>query len=336
MIITKKPILLRENILIKRMKAGKIIIALIFTLSIFCIGAQEKAYTIETIPNMQLSSRPSFVSNPDNILSAQAVYQIDTMLMRLKSERRAEVTVVAVNSIGYQDPKVFIHNLFREWKVGDKEANNGVMVMLVVDQGAIEIETGYGVEGDLPDAICKRIQTNIMLPHFKKKDFSTGMVEGVSAIGAYLSGAEVAALRKDQRPLRNRMPLFIILFLTIVVPTLTLLGAKLSSRCPKCKKQALKRSGERILLKDTPSHKVYKVAYCCQSCGHTVWKQETESKGSNNGGIGGSGGRGPFGGFGGLGGFGRGGGGFGGGSGGFGGGGFGGGSSGGGGAGSRF
>ena len=114
-------------------------------------GTTAKNYTVDSVPNVQVADQRRFVSNPDGILSPEAVYTIDTMLYRLRTSGVAEVAVVAVESIGFDEPREFATSLFRHWGLGDKEQNNGLLVLLVLGQGAIEIETGYGIEGDLPE-----------------------------------------------------------------------------------------------------------------------------------------------------------------------------------------
>lgn len=156
----------------------KLFVILLFA---FCAAntlfGSSRAYRVEDIPNVQAADRTRFVSNPDGLLSQSAVYRIDTMLYSLKESGRAQVVVVAVNSIGDEVPFDFLQQLVTRWGVGRKEADDGLGILLVVDQGAIEIQTGYGLEGDLPDALLKRIINNYMLPAFRERDWDRGMTE---------------------------------------------------------------------------------------------------------------------------------------------------------------
>lgn len=285
-------------------------------------GFASKVYTPRTVPNVQVEDYRHFVTNPDGILSEGAVYSIDTMLLRLKQQRIAEVAVVAVESIGFAEPREFATELFRYWGIGEKGRDNGLLVLLVLGQGAIEIEVGYGLEGTLTDALCKRIIERAMIPHFKQSNFDEGMLEGVGSIGSILSTSEIPA---DLAPSASEgdedvvgvciaLGTFLLFILMIVVLL------RLNSRCPKCKKQGLRRSPERIEIEKNAYQTVYKVAWKCPHCGHTLWRKEADNNSSRGGGGG------PI--IMGGGGFGRGGGSFGGG--------FGGGFSGGGGAGGRF
>lgn len=285
-------------------------------------------YTPKTVPNVQKADYRRFVSNPDGILSESAVYTIDTMLLGLKQQRIAEVAVVAVESIGFAEPRMFATELLRHWGVGEKGRDNGLLVLLVLGQGAIEIEVGYGLEGTLPDVVCKRIIDQLMIPPFKEANYDKGMIEGVAALRNILSSGEVPeGLKAEEAKDNSLWGVGIAFFTMLLFIAMIMLLMRMNNRCPKCKKGPLKRTGERIEIEKNAYQVIYKVAYRCEKCGHTVWRKEAES--SNSGGIGGGiGGGGPiiFGG--GFGGRGFGGGGFGGG--------FGGGSSGGGGAGGRF
>ena len=88
--------------------------------------------------------------------------------------------MVAVESIGEQDLESFSNELFARWGIGQKENNNGVLVLFVLDQRKIRFEVGYGMEGILPDAVCKRIQSQYMLPAFRQGDYDLGMVQGIN------------------------------------------------------------------------------------------------------------------------------------------------------------
>lgn len=296
----------------------KIFALLIIVFACASLSAQDKIYKIEDIPNVQIADKMRFVSNPDGILSPQAVYTIDTMLYSLKESGRAQVVVVAVNSIGEEDPFDFLQRLLTKWGVGRGDTDDGLGVLLVVDQGAIEIQTGYGLEGELPDALVKRIINNYMIPAFKVKDWDGGMVAGVTAASDVLMGRTPAELKKD-----NGIPIgmFVVLFGVIVVIIISVL----SGRCPKCHRKKLKRVSTEVILK-TKQETVTEITYVCQHCGYVMKKRVQDNNDDFTGGmiiggmLGGMGGH-RGGGFGG---------------GGFGGGGFGGGGFGGGGAGGRF
>ena len=160
------------------------------TLLLLCIAAAAKPYGIKDIPNVQVENRYRFTSNPDGILSAAAVARIDSICYDLRHRGMAQVAVVAVREIDGDNVFDFAHRLFSDWGVGNK-SDNGLGILLVESEREIRFVTGYGLEGVLPDAICKRIQTQRMLPYFRRGDYDGGMTAGMEAIRATLEGSEL-------------------------------------------------------------------------------------------------------------------------------------------------
>ena len=139
----------------------------------------NKQYTVDEVPNPKTNDDDAFVANPDGIISEETVYQLNTMLQNLEAKNKAEVAVVVLNSIGDNDIFDFGVKLFEHWGIGKKGSDNGLLILFVLDQRKIRFETGYGLEGVLPDAICKRIQMNEMVPYFKEGNYDEGMLRGV-------------------------------------------------------------------------------------------------------------------------------------------------------------
>ncbi|MHA4741758.1 TPM domain-containing protein [Dyadobacter sp. MSC1_007] len=165
----------------------------LFFLLLLGINGYAQTYTIETIPNPKKSASPDYVSNPDQILSADAVEQINSILRTLEDSTTAQVAVVCVNSIGEAVPKDFATALFKKWGLGYQQKNNGLLVLLVKDQHRIEMETGYGLEGVLPDAVCKRIQVEKMVPQAKTGNFDGAVIDGSREIARLISEPEAKA-----------------------------------------------------------------------------------------------------------------------------------------------
>lgn len=146
-----------------------------------------QTFTLDNVPNPKQSPGSRYVSNPDQLLSPAAVSRIDALLGKLEDSTTAQVAVVCLNSIGENVPKDVATALFRKWGLGYRQKNNGLLILLVKDQHRIEMETGYGLEGVLPDAICKRIQLQHMIPLAKAGDVDGAMLAGVQEISRLLT-----------------------------------------------------------------------------------------------------------------------------------------------------
>lgn len=295
---------------------------------LFCLWGMtawaQTVYTPDNLPKMHLQDKTRYAVDPDGILTPAARDSIDRMLYRLEQQTGIQTVVAVVPSIGETDCFDFCHQLLNSWGVGQKGKDNGLVILLVTDQRCIQFYTGYGLEGPLPDAICKRIQTRDMIPYLKDGRWSEGMVAGVRATCARLDGSMDNDAAADGADDGVGSVFLVLLGIVAVGVFLAVLAMHAASKCPNCGKHQLQRSSSRLVARRN-GVRTEDVTYTCRNCGHQVVRRQ-QSYDENYRGRGGSGG-GPFI-FGGGGGFGEGGG--------FSGGSFGGGMGGGGGAGSRF
>lgn len=149
--------------------------------------------TVDDVPNPKTYDADNWVSDPDHILDSETKNKINDILQQLEDSLTIEVAVVALNSIGEEEPHEFAVTLFNRWGIGKAEDDNGLLILLTRDIRDITFKTGYGLEGVLPDAICKRIQMETMVPHLRENDWNTGMLEGVKAVAEVLYESDYQA-----------------------------------------------------------------------------------------------------------------------------------------------
>ena len=279
-------------------------------------------YTVETIPNLRLQDGRQHVSNPDGIISPADVAQINRILGALEDSLGIEVAVVAVNSIGDADPRSFATDLFNRWGLGKKGKDNGLLIQLVTapPQRSVVFETGYGLEGVLPDAISYRLQQQAMIPDLKAGRYSAAMTGGVAAVANYLLShydPENPAAAKGGKGaasggfLENFGMGFLLLFVFVFILVAFTFRRRGAQVCPRCGKKALVYTGQRVVSNATATKPaVVEDVYQCKNCGYTDTRNRHSSNGRNSslfpfllgglgGFLGGPRGGGGFGGFGG-------------------------------------
>ena len=87
-----------------------------------------------------------------------------------------------MRSLEGQEIEPYANGLFRAWQLGQKDKNNGVLLLVAPNEHRVRIEVGYGLEGTLTDALGKVIITNAITPRFKTGDFSGSIARGVDDI----------------------------------------------------------------------------------------------------------------------------------------------------------
>lgn len=123
------------------------------------------------------------------VVSSGTAAQLDNTLENFERESSDQI-VVAVFPRMQSDSSVedYTVRVARAWKVGQKDRNNGVVLFVFVQEHKVFIQVGYGLEGALPDAICKRIIDEQITPRFKSGDFDGGLAAGVQGIIAAVKG----------------------------------------------------------------------------------------------------------------------------------------------------
>lgn len=289
------------------------ILAILCAMLLLVPLAEAKSYRTSDIENVQLSHRERFTTNPDGILSPEAVATLDAIALSLRERGIAEIAIVAVRSIEPQDPFTFAMELFESWGVGNKQADNGLGILLVEDMHEIRFVTGYGLESVLSDARCVQLQREYMLPHFRLGDYDRGMVEGLRAVDTLLTNGELERVTNAPDQSEAITMALIVVALLILLPLLLLIVYEYNkTKCPNCGKHALKVVERSVIQNAQAPHiDIIVEVLECQACHsrHRRTKQEYNRRNMGGGPI-------IFGGFGGGRGFGGGsfGGGFGGGS----------------------
>lgn len=122
------------------------------------------------------------------LLDAGTRAELTQTLADLEAKTTDQVVVVTLKSLQDTSIEDYGYQLGRHWGIGQKERNNGALLIVVPTERQVRIEVGYGVEGALTDAIAKVIIESSILPRFRAGDFSGGIRRGVEDIVQVLSG----------------------------------------------------------------------------------------------------------------------------------------------------
>lgn len=117
------------------------------------------------------------------ILSRETENAILKASQTLQQKAGAQIVVVTVPTLGEGVVlEEYSLELFRDWGIGDKDKNNGVLLLIAQEERKSRIEVGYGLEGALPDAKTGRIQDEYLLPYFKNDQYDAGVLNTYNAL----------------------------------------------------------------------------------------------------------------------------------------------------------
>ncbi len=163
----------------------------------FLVPCPGLALTVQEVPNPRQVSG-GWVTDKAEILQPETETQLNQMIARLEAKNGAEIAVVTVpETAPAASPKEFTTNLFNYWKIGKKGQDNGVLFLISVKDRRVEIETGYGVEGILPDGKVGNIIETQITPRFRQKDFDGGTLAATRAIIVSLEPSLSKELTQD-------------------------------------------------------------------------------------------------------------------------------------------
>lgn len=151
---------------------------LLLTLHIFFSSTADAETKIPPKP----TSGSIYVQDYANLLSQETKSTINAVSKDLDSKTQAQVVVVTVPSLDGQPIEDYALELFRVWGIGDKEKNNGVLILVASKDRQSRIEVGYGLEGALPDGLTGRIQDQSMIPYFSSGNYDKGIKQGYANI----------------------------------------------------------------------------------------------------------------------------------------------------------
>lgn len=160
------------------------------------------------------------VNDYAGLLAADARAALEDKLGSLEKSGGPQVFVAIFQSLENESLEDFSIRLAEQWKAGKKGKDNGALILLFMKERKIRIEVGYGLEGQIPDAMAGRIIRG-MQPYFRNNDYSGGLGHAVEQIAALAGGSEIA---EDESPVAPSFPwhwvayVVIFLFLRAVMP----------------------------------------------------------------------------------------------------------------------
>jgi uncharacterized protein len=154
-----------------------------FSIIIFLL-AGTMAFSQESFdPETLLKQKPTqLVNDFTRTLTPDQRQALENKLVAFNDSTTTQIAVVIVPTLNGNDISDFNVKLGRAWGVGGKQYNNGIILLIAKDDHKLNIATGYGVEGALPDITAKHIIDEQIVPNFKGNDYYRGIEEGTDAI----------------------------------------------------------------------------------------------------------------------------------------------------------
>lgn len=160
-------------------------------IAIFAVATTD-ARTIDEITNVHLADSTKFTADPDNYLSAAAIARADSITRHMWNVTTAEPVAVVVKNCSGIDPDIYATELFEAWGIGKKDKDNGLLILISIEDRKAVIRTGYGIEGLLNDGRCGTIIRHIIIPCMKENNVDGAVVGTLTAVSEIITTPEAA------------------------------------------------------------------------------------------------------------------------------------------------
>lgn len=115
----------------------------------------------------------------------------------LEDKTGAQSIIVIIDTIGNDTIENYANKLFRTWGIGEKDKDNGLLILLAIDDRSYKVEVGRGLEGAIPDLQSNKVMENLATPYFKNDDYSAGLLNSYSKFADLIASEYDVTLEKS-------------------------------------------------------------------------------------------------------------------------------------------
>jgi uncharacterized protein len=183
-------------------RVRKLIVPLIlFAVTVFSFLSLSLAEGAEKFPKPV-----GAVNDFANLIPPPYRQEMTALAQEVLEKTGASVVVVTLPTVGDDDPTDYANRLYRAWGIGKKGEDKGVLIFLTLKERRIRIETGYGVEGILPDGLVGEILDRDVTPYLRKGDYGRGLLNAMVSVSGVIAKDAKASLNERPQTSGERRP----------------------------------------------------------------------------------------------------------------------------------
>jgi uncharacterized protein len=195
------------------------------SLSLFIIIALLHCFLLTSAGAQKFPKPRGAINDYAEVITPQYERPLDLLAREVLQKTGTSVVVVTLKSIEGNDPADYANRLYEAWGIGKKGQDKGVLILLALTERKVQIETGYGVEGILPDGLVGEILDTYVVPYLKKGNYNKGLSNALVAVssviakdaGISLTGSSPPYQTKKKMQKKPRINLFSLILFFIVL-----------------------------------------------------------------------------------------------------------------------
>lgn len=165
-----------------------------------------------------------YVTDEANIISEDYERQIGQLANQIEQDTTVEIAVVTIQSLEGLTKEQYAVELFEKEGIGKKDKDNGLLILVAIEEREYRVEVGYGLEGTIPDSSKVVLGTRILEPNFKENNFGKGIYDMLIAVEASLQGDDIKISKYQNEPqnrnFSTKSKIYLILFAIMILGSL--------------------------------------------------------------------------------------------------------------------
>ncbi|MDO9578889.1 MAG: TPM domain-containing protein [Candidatus Cloacimonadales bacterium] len=178
---------------------------------------------ISQLAALKVPQLKGHINDYGSVLSQQEKNDLENYLIRFEQASSIQIALLTIKSLEGENLEDYSMRVADAWKLGQKDKDNGVLLLIAMQEKKLRIEVGYGLEGNLTDAKSGYIIRNYIVPGFKSGDFYKGISAGIGAITGVLSDElnitdeQIAESRQKEESGKSQIPAGLIIFFLMIL-----------------------------------------------------------------------------------------------------------------------
>jgi len=181
-----------------------------------------------TAQALEVPKISGYINDRAGLLTAPVRLELEQFLEQFKNSDSTQIAVLTIPSLEGESLEEFSLKVAESWELGQKNKDNGALLLIAKQERKVRIEVGYGLEGKLTDLLAGRIIDQEITPHFKNGDFDRGIVAGVASISEAVRGEYTGT--GTTKGSKKKNPLGFLSLLLFLGPGLSLFGGRRRGR----------------------------------------------------------------------------------------------------------
>lgn len=159
------------------------------------------------------------VHDEANVLLPKNIDYLENRLKAYEDSTSNQIAILIIPSLEGENLEAYSLRVAESWKLGQEKKDNGLLILVAVDDHKIRFEVGQGLEGVLTDALCSRIIRNTMAPEFRRDNYAAGLNDALDVIIFSIAGEYVEENESESFFSKNKILLIILACLLFLIPT---------------------------------------------------------------------------------------------------------------------